>query len=312
MSKNRQLLILVLVSLFSIALVFAAYLIKNPDAFSGEPAQPPPTQSPNARAQPPFSGPRTREPPLSPQSPYPPDTPRPAAEAPPSPAPSGSPEAARQTLAEYRQWLQDLQNARRPPGPAWLNQAPRGDYDPKANAAASELTGQFRLLSAALARALKHRQILMEDFEKLSFGGATPDVDPAYAVFNPEGVIRFKPMFGKWIDQEILDRLTQAGAGRIFYSLRRQQVEHGDARDTLYAVIPFPSDKLCHAVPLNTHISEFLHFAPDNSEIVEDPPGTLDPKHFEQPSCITMPDGTRLFLYPLRQRQIDTPPWKGY
>lgn len=312
MSKNRQILIIVLISLFSFALVFAAYLTRKPDDSNVGHVQPHPVQSPHARAQPPAAGPRTEELPLPLQSQKPPDTPRPAAEAPSSPAPGGITEAARQTLAEYRQWLQDLQHARRPPGPAWLNQAPRGDYDPKANAAVRELTGQFRLLSAALARALKRRQIRIEDFEKLSFGGAAPDVDPAYAVFNPEGIIRFKPMFGKWIDQEILDMLTQTGAGRIFYSLRRQQIDHGDVRDTLYAVIPFPTDKLCRAVPLNAHINEILHFAPDNREIVEDPPGALDPKHFEQPSCITMPDGTRLFLYPLRQRQMDTPPWKAY
>lgn len=178
--------------------------------------------------------------------------------------------------------------------------APRGDYNPKLNPAIQAIQGQFRLLESAIARSVMKKQVGFDDFEKLSFGGAT-GVDPAYAVFNPDGKIKFRPMMGAWIDQPTLDLVTSQKGMRVWYSLRRQADETGTT-DTLYAVVPAPTETFCKRVRLGYKLRPALKFAADNSQIVTDEADAIPNDAMKVPSCLTSGDGRIYYFHPLRLR----------
>ncbi len=179
--------------------------------------------------------------------------------------------------------------------------APRGDYNPKLNPALQTVQGQLRLLETAISHAVMKKQIGFEDFEKLHFGGASANVDPAYAVFNPEGKIKFRPMMGAWIDQPTLDLVTKQKGMRVWYTLRRQPDTAGTT-DTLYAVIPAPSDAFCKRVRLGYKLRPALKFATDNTQIVTDEAGAIPNDAMKVPSCLTAGDGRVYYFHPLRLR----------
>lgn len=195
--------------------------------------------------------------------------------------------------------------------------APRGDYNPEQNKAAEEVTSQFRLLGAAIGAAVSRRKLKMENFEKLSFGGAAEAVDPAHAVFNPGGLVRFKPMFNKWLTQEDMDKVTARKNVQVLYSLRRMQDKDGTL-DALYAVIHSPSDKFCQSTRRVMETKSPLKFAPDNSQAVTDPPGTIDKSLLMKkpllPACLLSPDGRMYWVYPLRVRYMraKSNTWQSY
>lgn len=294
MSRNQQIIILVVAVLFSAALVFGAYLKKNPDAFKRDGAQQQ-AQQQQSQQQAQQQGQPIRRPVqnvvdnnqnLSPE--------------------------VKKNLQEYQDYQRKLQETRH--RPAYVNQAPRGNFNAEVNAAVGEIVGQLRLLSTALGKVVIQRKLKMEYFERLSFEGVSAGVDPNYAVFNPHGLIKFKPMLGKWIDQKTLDAATASKKGRLMYSLRRQYDKYGGKTDVLYAVIPFPTDELCGMAKYKVALKTVLSFAADNKQVVEDPPGTLDKPHFKDSLCVSMSDGKRIFLYPLRLRHMTkgTNNWQSY
>lgn len=179
--------------------------------------------------------------------------------------------------------------------------APRGDYDAKANQMMQVVQGQLRMLESAIARAVLKKKLGYEDFEKLHFGGADANVDPAFAVFNPEGHIKFRPLAGAWIDQAALDAVTAQKGMRIYYSLRRQSDNSGTT-DGLYAVIPSPSDKLCKRAGAAYAIKPALKFAATNAQIVTDEAGAIPNNAMKVPACITSGDGRVYYFHPLRVR----------
>lgn len=179
--------------------------------------------------------------------------------------------------------------------------APRGDYDPKLNHTIQSVTGQLRMLDSALARAIMRKKLGFEDFEKLHFGGASDNVDADFAVFNPEGKVKFRPLGGAWIDQASLDALTRQKGMRIYYSLRRQ-ADNSGTTDGLYAVIPSPTEKFCKHVRMAYTIKPALKFANDNGQIVTDEMGTIPNDAMKVPSCITSGDGRVYYFHPLRTR----------
>ncbi len=179
--------------------------------------------------------------------------------------------------------------------------APRGDYDPKLNQTIQVVTGQLRMLDSAIARAIMRKKIGFEEFEKLNFAGVVANADPAYAVFNPEGKIKFRPMAGAWIDQAALDGVTKQKNMRIYYSLRRQSDAAGTT-DALFAVIPSPADKFCERVRLAYKVKPTLKFAADNGQIVTDETGAIPNDAMKVPSCITSGDGRTYYFHPLRVR----------
>jgi len=179
--------------------------------------------------------------------------------------------------------------------------APRGDYDPKLNQTIQSVMGQLRMLDSALARAVMRKKLGFDEFEKLHFGGASANVDPAYAVFNPEGKIKFRPLMGAWIDQATLDAVTKQKNMRIYYSLRRQTDLSGTT-DALYAVIPAPTEKFCKQARMAYKIKPALKFAADNGVIVTDEAGAIPNDAMKLPSCITSGDGRVYYFHPLRAR----------
>ena len=286
MSRNQQIIILVVAIIFSVALVLGAYLKKNPDAFKrGGGEQQQQVQQDIQPVRPPVQNVVDNNKQLKPD--------------------------VQKNLQEYQKYQQQLQEARK--RPAYVNQAPSQGFNAEANAAVGEVVGQLRLLGAALTRAVSRRKLKMEYFERLSFGG-TEGVDPNYAVFNPEGIIKFKPMMGKWISQDTLNKVSATKKGRLLYSLRRQKDKYGGTTDVLYAVVPFPSDGLCKMARYSATISSVLPFAADNRSVVEDAPGTLEKAYFKESLCVTMSDGKRIFLYPLRLRHMTkgTTVWQSY
>ncbi len=179
--------------------------------------------------------------------------------------------------------------------------APRGDYDPKLNQTIQAVTGQLRMLDSAIARAIMRKKLGFEEFEKLHFGGAADNVDPAYAVFNPEGKIKFRPMMGAWIDQAMLDSVTKQKNMHIYYSLRRQSDAVGTT-DALFAVIPSPVDTFCKRVRLAYKVKPALKFAANNGQVVTDEAGAIPNDAMKVPSCITSGDGRVYYFHPLRAR----------
>lgn len=190
-----------------------------------------------------------------------------------------------------------------PLAPAYTGAAPaaRGDYDPKLNQMIQVVTGQLRMLDAAIARAIMRKKIGFEEFEKLNFAGVVANADPAYAVFNPEGKIKFRPMAGAWINQATLDAVTKQKNTRIYYTLRRQSDASGTT-DALFAVIPSPIDKFCERVRLAYKVAPTLKFAADNAQVVTDEVGAIPNDAMKVPSCITSGDGRVYYFHPLRVR----------
>lgn len=179
--------------------------------------------------------------------------------------------------------------------------APRGDYDPKLAPTMQAVMGQFRMLEAALARAIMKKKLGYDDLEKLHFGGAADNVDPAYAVFNPDGHVRFRPMAGAWVTQAELDLLTTKKGMRIYYSLRRQSDNSGTT-DGLYAVIPSPTEKFCKRAGVAYTTKAALKFAADNTQIVTDEANAIPNNAMKVPACITSGDGRVYYFHPLRTR----------
>lgn len=289
MSRNQQIIILVVAVVFSLALVIGAYLKKHPEVIKGDPQQQAQQQAMQQGDQPPVRPPVENV--LDNNKNLSAD--------------------ARKNLEEYQEYQRKLQESRQ--RPAYTNQASRAGFDAEGNAAVGEFIGQMRLLSAALGKAVSKRKLKMEYFERLSFGG-TAGVDPNYAVFNPQGLIKFTPMMGKWISQESLNAMTVTKKGRLMYSLRRQKDKYGGVTDVLYAVVPFPSDGLCKMAHYKAQLPTVLSFAADNKSVVEDPMGTLEKAYFKESLCVTMSDGKRVFLYPLRLRHMTkgTNHWQSY
>ncbi|HYD18333.1 MAG TPA: hypothetical protein VEF76_07635 [Patescibacteria group bacterium] len=179
--------------------------------------------------------------------------------------------------------------------------APRGDYDPKLNGIMQGVVGQMRMLGAAIGNAAQRKRIALEDLEKLHFGGVSDKVDPAYAVFNPDGRIKFRPLMGAWIDQATLDRVTTAKNMRLYYSLRRQTDASGTT-DTLFAVIPNPTEKFCRLTRLSLKAKQQLTFAADNTKPVAEAPGTFTGEALLRPSCILSTDNRLYWFAPLASR----------
>lgn len=189
---------------------------------------------------------------------------------------------------------------------------PPHNYDPKLAPTIQAVQGQFRMLEVSIARAIMKKKLGYEELEKLHFGGAAENVDPAYAVFNPDGNVRFRPMGGAWISQANLDMVTTQKGMKIYYSLRRQSDNSGTT-DGLYAVIPSPSPQFCKKAGVAYTTKPALKFAADNSQIVTDEAGAIPNNVMKVPACVTSGDGRVYYFHPLRTRFLrkDGTMWQG-
>lgn len=190
--------------------------------------------------------------------------------------------------------------------------SPRGNYDPKLAPTIQAVQGQFRMLEVSIARAVMKKKLGYEELEKLHFGGAANNVDPAYAVFNPDGNIRFRPLGGAWISQANLDMVTTQKGMKIYYSLRRQSDNSGTT-DGLYAVIPSPSPQFCKKAGVAYTTKSALKFAADNGQIVTDETDAIPNNVMKVPACVTSGDGRVYYFHPLRTRFLRTggTMWQG-
>lgn len=134
------------------------------------------------------------------------------------------------------------------------------------------LQQQMRGMANGITAALNKRQITLGELEKLYFGGSDAP-DPAYAVFNPAGKIAFKPASGKWVGQDLVDKIAKVKGTKLVYNLRRVTDSKGKVTDILYAIIPNVDGANCGMAAGNEQYAYAGEFkvAKDNSVIVEDP-----------------------------------------
>jgi hypothetical protein len=134
------------------------------------------------------------------------------------------------------------------------------------------LQQQMKGLQNGVTAALNKRKITLADFEKLYFGGSDAP-DPAYAVFNPDGKIAFKPANGKWIGQDLIDKIAKEKGTKLVYNLRRVKDAKGGVTDILYAIIPNVDAANCGMAAGNEQYAYAGEFkvAKNNNVIVEDP-----------------------------------------
>jgi hypothetical protein len=161
---------------------------------------------------------------------------------------------------------------------------------------------KMQMLKRGIMVALNSRQLKLEDFEKLSFD-ATATTDP-YNVFNPNGVIRYAPMDGVWLDQSIIDRVTSKKGSPLVFNVRRVTDQLGTS-EILYAVIPNIAVQNCGVAAGSVDYSSqaALTVEPDTHTIVDDPPGM---PVVQGSACIHMPDGRVVWLYNLKMRYKHT------
>jgi hypothetical protein len=130
-------------------------------------------------------------------------------------------------------------------------------------------------LQRGITAALNRRKITLGDFEKLYFGGGNAP-DPNYAVFNPNGLIAFKPAGGKWFGQDLIDKIAKVKGTKLVYNLRRTTDAKGKITDVLYALIPNVDASNCGMAADNEQyaFTGTFKIAPDNNTIIEDTPDT--------------------------------------
>ncbi len=162
------------------------------------------------------------------------------------------------------------------------------------------LTGNLRLLQQSITAALQTKQITLADLEKLSFGGVDPKVDPNFAVFNPQGKIRFKPMINQWIDQKLRDQLTTQAGMPLIFNLRRLTDASRTTTDILYAILPNPVPQVCIDTKQVLAVNAAFKLEVDNQTIVTDDPGVMPV--LRSPACLQTPDKKVFMFYPLRAR----------
>jgi len=137
------------------------------------------------------------------------------------------------------------------------------------------LQQQMKGLQRGITAALNRQQIKLADLDKLYFGGNNAP-DPKYAVFNPEGLIRFKPADGKWFGQDLVDKIAKVKGTKLVYNLRRITDAKGKITDVLYAIIPNVDASNCGVAAGNEQyaFTGTFKLAPDNNTIIEDTPDT--------------------------------------
>lgn len=130
-------------------------------------------------------------------------------------------------------------------------------------------------LHRGITAAMNSQRIKLADLEKLYFGGGDAP-DPNYAVFNPNGLVRFKPAGGKWFGQDLVDKIAKVKGTKLVYNLRRITDSKGRITDVLYAMIPNVDASNCGMTAGNEQYAFTGQFkiAPDNNTIIEDTPDT--------------------------------------
>lgn len=157
---------------------------------------------------------------------------------------------------------------------------------------------KMQMLKRGLTAALNQRKITLVDLDKLSFDpGASTD---PYNVFNPNGQIRYSPMDGVWLDQDIIDKLTTKKGTPLVFNMRRVTDKQGTS-ETLYAVIPNIAPTSCGVGAGNAEFTTraALDVEPNNHAIIDDPAGM---PIIDAAGCVHMSDGRILWLYNLKTR----------
>lgn len=154
-------------------------------------------------------------------------------------------------------------------------------------------------LERGITAALNRQKIKLADLEKLYFGGNDAP-DPAYAVFNPNGLIRFRPEGGKWFGQDLVDRVAKVKGTKLVYNLRRITDAKGKVTDVLYALIPNANASSCGPAAGNAQYvyGGTFRLAKDNSTIVEDTPDTP----IMQNGCLMDSTHTLTWVYRIKLR----------
>lgn len=274
MSRNQQIIILVLAILVSVGLVTGAYIKKHPNAFR--------SASDNTQA-----------------------------EAPATPVKNGKGQTGQHPTPRQPVYTPPVaQNAKPQPRvekPTAQNYKGNGLYKDNpvvaTNAAVRTVVGQMRLLSVSITGAILRGKIGYEHLEQLDFTPENADSGEDMSVFNPQGLVRFHPLLNKWIDQDLLDQVTSQPGQAIWYSLRRQQ-DSTAMIDVLYAIIPYPSAALCGATMQHFTLSSNLQLANDNGQVVPDSAGYFPKGVYKAPACLFTPDKKAFWVYPLRTRLL--------
>ncbi|MEZ0262421.1 MAG: hypothetical protein ACAH80_15560 [Alphaproteobacteria bacterium] len=133
------------------------------------------------------------------------------------------------------------------------------------------LQAHMKGLQRGITSALNRQKIKLADLDKLYFGGGEAP-DPNYAVFNPNGLIAFKPAGGKWFGQDLVDKIAKVKGTKLVYNLRRSTDSRGKITDVLYAIIPNVDAAHCGVQAGNEQYATTSQFkiAPDNDTIIED------------------------------------------
>lgn len=192
---------------------------------------------------------------------------------------------------------------REQPKPLPPNRIYRGNPVVESMASVRTVIGQMRLLSVSITAAIMRKRMGYEHLESLDFSQAAADSGSDWAVFNPKGVVMFRGMMNKWIDQELLDQVTSAKGQAVWFSLRRQQSAEA-VIDVLYGIIPFPSKGLCETTRIQVSLPENLQLANDNGQVIEDRLGYIPVSAAKSPSCLFTPDKKSYWVYPLRSRLL--------
>ncbi len=155
---------------------------------------------------------------------------------------------------------------------------------------------KMAMLQRGLTAALNSRRILLDDLDKLDFA-TTASTNP-YNVFNPNGKVKYAPIDGIWLDQELIDKLTTRKGTPLVYNMHRVTDKDGTS-EILYAVIPNIAQANCGVAAGN---KEFNSAAPigvenDPHTIIDDPAGmpVIDV------GCVHTPNGI-VWLYKLKLR----------
>jgi hypothetical protein len=193
------------------------------------------------------------------------------------------------------------------------------NYTPPPAAAAKDIAAlpifylqeNMKGMQRAITAALNRRKITLADLDKLYFGGnAAPD--PAYAVFNPTGLVGFKPAGGKWFGQDLVDKIAKVKGTKLVYNLRRITDGKGKVTDVLYAIIPNVDAANCGMAAGNDQYAYTGQFkiAPDNNTIIEDTPDTP----IMQIGCLMDNTHTITWVYRLKLRTQAGPSkaWGSY
>jgi hypothetical protein len=137
------------------------------------------------------------------------------------------------------------------------------------------LQQQMKGLQRAITASMNRQKIKLADLDKLYFGGGNAP-DPAYAIFNPNGLVGFKPAGGKWFGQDLVDKIAKVKGTKLVYNLRRITDAKGKITDVLYAIIPNVDASNCGVAADNEQYAYTGTFkiAPDNNTIIEDTPDT--------------------------------------